>query len=373
MLAVVTCTLGGSDASGAATAPAIHPVDPSFSPDGRWIVFSQQAPNTNPNIDAYKLRTGLWMVRSNGRALHEIHHGEDWDPFFAAGGDRIVFVTIRRRRFPFPDLLAVHSIDRRGGSARTLARGIEQPNGLSIIPSPDGRYLALSLDSASSPSGKVVVVATQTGARHVIDKVASAPAWSPHGNDLVFAACVTPPAADASCRTGLFVESADGRGIRERVGTIEASRSQLVSNLAWPGDNWITYEIAGDTGSGSQVFEVRPGGAGHRRLFSLHEGFNTLQWSPDGSRVIDWGGTEAVRGRRGRVIRRLTPAAPCSDHASDPWDCGTDAAWTRDSRRFTYSCCVDDISDAPRLHRTWLVIADRNDRMPRAITPGARR
>ena len=68
---------------------------PSFSPDGRWIVFERDLSPTD---------NGVWLMRSDGTRLRRITRnpyangsgcGCDTDPSFSPDGSRISFVRVR--------------------------------------------------------------------------------------------------------------------------------------------------------------------------------------------------------------------------------------------------------------------------------------
>ena len=68
---------------------------PSFSPDGKWIVYERDiAPGNN----------GVWLMRSNGTDLRRVTRnpfgagecGCDTDPNFSPNGKLITFVRVKK-------------------------------------------------------------------------------------------------------------------------------------------------------------------------------------------------------------------------------------------------------------------------------------
>lgn len=222
--------------------------------------------------------------------------------------------------------------------------------------SPDGRWVAVEVGSSAA---HILIYASRTGAPRALIKDATwngTPhaqlAWSPDSRRLVFYGCVSRRDASGDSREGAFVARGDG-GDRRRLGSVASARFQTLGSLVWSPDGWIAYDSA------NVVEEIRPSGRAQHLLFRIQpdlDGSGNLQWSPDGSRVIDWmeGSASLVRTRHGVVVGRIPSFAVCQDEPDDAYWCGNDAAWTTDSRRVVFSL------SSTRSPATWIVVADQD-------------
>jgi WD40-like Beta Propeller Repeat len=84
---------------------------PSFSPDGKWIVYERNIADGN---------NGVWLMRANGTDLREVTRSPfgccDTDPNFSPDGKTVSFVRIKARR----KLQAIFSVRRDGSGLRLL-------------------------------------------------------------------------------------------------------------------------------------------------------------------------------------------------------------------------------------------------------------
>jgi len=157
---------------------------PAFSPDGRWITFTEDL------LDANGVNfNGVFVMRADGAHPRRVTSNgpdnlPDVRPHFSPDGRSIVF---NRETADGDRLMTVH-VD--GTRLRALLPGVD---GFSASWSPDGRRIAFSL-ARHPAAGTTLDVATVrpdgTGLRIVTDSTGGTasffPAWSPDGSRLVF-------------------------------------------------------------------------------------------------------------------------------------------------------------------------------------------
>ncbi|MGW1179241.1 hypothetical protein ACWD4P_36615 [Kitasatospora sp. NPDC002543] len=165
--------------------------EPSFSPDGEWIVFQQswEPEHTAAARGDAAEQDSLWKVRRGGGAPVPLVDGrgtgtDNRQPNWSPKGDRIVF----QRRGVGREDWSLWTVDPDGGGLRQVT-GVP---GEHTDPSwsPDGRYLVFSSNLGDLPNAQVFVVdaAGGTPVRVTRDDTAydGAPSWSPDGQWIAF-------------------------------------------------------------------------------------------------------------------------------------------------------------------------------------------
>lgn len=159
-------------------------IEPSFSPDGGWIVFE-----VSKVISGEERFGALWKIRSDGTELTRLTGGpgaesDDRQPNWSPRGDQIVF----QRRPIGGDLWELYLIGPNGGAATRLFVSPFDHSDASW--SPDGGQVVFSSDHGGLPNPQIFVMSISGGepVRVTFDAgySDSAPSWSPDGSSIAF-------------------------------------------------------------------------------------------------------------------------------------------------------------------------------------------
>jgi TolB protein len=172
-------------------------ISPSFSPDGKKILFANRAAE-GP--------TSLWTIDNTGENPDLLYAGPntivavDWSPV----GNMIAFAMAVDQ----PDAYEVFLMDSDGSNVRQLTRGLAGIGG-SLDWSPDGKYLLIYAGPPGDKNIFRIDVAAQTATQLTIGGNNAACSFSPDGQWIAFNSLRNNDQAD------IFIMRADGSGMRQ--------------------------------------------------------------------------------------------------------------------------------------------------------------
>lgn len=171
--------------------------EPSYSPDGAWIVFEAQATADD--------RGRLWKVRADGTGLTALTDGaaghDDRQPNFSPAGGRIVFQRLAAGSTDWN----LYTMAEDGSDLRQVT--FDPADDTDATWSPDGRWLVYSSEHGGLPFANLFIVPAGGGTplRVTFDtaRYDGAPSWSGDGRRIAFESSAGDP--DGSAGTTLWL------------------------------------------------------------------------------------------------------------------------------------------------------------------------
>ncbi|MFI9505326.1 TolB family protein [Nocardia sp. NPDC052566] len=179
-----TLAPGGAPQQVKAGEHALPFTEPTFSPNGDWIVFQE---NTDQNSPA--ARGSIWKIRPNGEGLTKLVDGpatntDNRQPNWSPRGDKIIFQS-RAKDADQADLI-VMSPD--GTNRVPLLTGPDDDTDASF--SPDGTWVVYSTNHGGAKNARLYITRSDGTGQPIqvtnSDRYDGAPSWSPDGAWIVF-------------------------------------------------------------------------------------------------------------------------------------------------------------------------------------------
>ncbi len=239
---------------------------PSFSPDGKQMVFSWNGGN-----DANKLNVYVKLIGAGEPVRLTTGETDDINPVFSPDGKSIAFVRV------FPTHNEIVLIPALGGAERKI---LERASYASLSFSPDGKLLAHAELGAANNKAGIFTINLENGDKTQITApeaqiVDHTPRFSPDGKTLAFVRYFS------SFKREIFVVAATGGDARQIT-----SDDKRIYGLAWNADSRALFFTSFRAVDGLNLWRVSLNEKAEPEMISTGgKNLNDIAASPDGRTV----------------------------------------------------------------------------------------
>jgi TolB protein len=252
---------------------------------GAQLVVRAEEPTAANGLIAFDAEGDIWLANADGSDVRRItaDPAEERGPIWSRDGSRLAFMVDRGDGRT--DLVTT---DAEGGDRILVAASVAVPSLQHQSWSPDGLRLTYSAMVEGGRNNIFVAEADGSGPVQVGDPTLTAkePAWSPDGRSIAFhggTSSVEPTDPSGPAKRGVYVMDADGSNIR-LVSQVVGSGGFAFSMPLWSpdGSRIVTY-VGSENSHDIWVFDAD---GGEERNVSNSVGDDSWPtWAPDGERI----------------------------------------------------------------------------------------
>jgi Tol biopolymer transport system component len=167
-------------------------IQPSVSPNGRFIAFARLVP-----IDPTHVSAQLWVMRSNGTGQTDVSNDamsfSESGPAWTPDGSKLLFVQQSPGTLPFGGSPGGSIWIRNADGSGTPQLVDAGPNDANPAMSPNGQMIAFSRQVSPPPAPRQLFVMNSDGTDLTDYGPGSKPDWSPDGDQIVYGQAGTGP------------------------------------------------------------------------------------------------------------------------------------------------------------------------------------